>query len=67
MTTQTLTVTGMTCANCVRHVRDALAQIPGVTDVVVDLASGRATLRTQAPIDPATLRSVLEAEEYGVA
>lgn len=67
MTTQTLTVTGMTCANCVRHVSEALAGIPGVTDVRVDLATGHATLQASEPIDPATLRSVLEADDYGVA
>ncbi len=66
MTTQTLGVTGMTCANCVRHVHDTLADIPGVHAVVVDLASGRATLQVEHEIDTTTLRTMLEAEDYGL-
>jgi copper chaperone len=39
-----LKVTGMTCGNCVRHVKEAIESVPGVTHVQVDLASGTATL-----------------------
>ncbi len=67
MTTQTFTVTGMTCANCVRHVHDALSDLSGVTNVSVDLASGRATLEADAPIDLALVRAALEADDYGVS
>lgn len=35
-----LIVEGMTCQNCVRHVREALESIPGATDVSVNLKSG---------------------------
>ncbi|MBN8690810.1 MAG: heavy-metal-associated domain-containing protein [Fimbriimonadaceae bacterium] len=35
-----LIVEGMTCQNCVRHVREALESIPGATDVSVNLQSG---------------------------
>lgn len=38
----TLHVTGMTCHNCVKHVTQALQAVPGVTQVQVDLATGRA-------------------------
>lgn len=64
--TQTISVTGMTCANCVRHVRDALAEIPGVRTVDVDLATERATLDVEREIERETLRSALEAQEYGL-
>lgn len=63
---QTITVTGMTCANCVRHVRDALADLPGVSGVEIELASGRATFEVAREIDTATLRAALEAQEYGL-
>ncbi len=66
MTEQTITVTGMTCDACVRHVRSALAQLPGVHNVTVDLASGHATLAVDEPIDAASLRTTLEADEYGL-
>ncbi len=65
--TQTFTVTGMTCANCVRHVRDSLGEMPGVRRVDVDLASGRTTLDVEHEIDLAAIAAVLEAEEYGLA
>src|SRR3972149_4498743 len=48
--TQTLTlpVEGMTCASCVSHVQQALASLPGVTDVAGNLATGKAGLTYDA-------------------
>ncbi len=40
----TVSVGGMSCAACVRRVENALREIPGVTDVAVNLATGRATV-----------------------
>ena len=40
----TVSVGGMSCAACVRRVEDALREVPGVTDVAVNLATGRATV-----------------------
>jgi copper chaperone len=44
-----LDVSGMTCNNCVRHVREALEQVAGVGSVQVDLGvpTGRATVKHQ--------------------
>jgi Cu+-exporting ATPase len=39
---QTLAITGMTCASCVSHVEEALKKVPGVTDAMVNLATERA-------------------------
>lgn len=44
MITKSFSVTGMTCSNCQRHVRDAAAGLPGVSTVDVDLQAGRATV-----------------------
>lgn len=52
--TAALRVTGMTCSNCVRHVRQAAERVPGVSDVEVDLAGGRATVT----FDPAVTTPV---------
>lgn len=41
MNTLTLTVTGMSCMGCVNSVKNLLTALPGVSDVLVDLASGR--------------------------
>lgn len=42
--TDTLTVTGMTCQMCVKHVTKALQGVDGVTEVVVSLDAGTATV-----------------------
>ncbi|GAA2019754.1 heavy-metal-associated domain-containing protein [Pseudokineococcus marinus] len=41
MRTATYTVTGMTCEHCVRSVTEEVGEVPGVSGVDVDLASGR--------------------------
>ena len=41
MQTLDFTVTGMTCQHCVASVTEEVTELPGVTDVDVDLASGR--------------------------
>ena len=40
-----LTVQGMTCGSCQRRVRDALAAVPGATEVEVSLRQRSATVR----------------------
>ncbi|HLA99521.1 MAG TPA: heavy metal translocating P-type ATPase [Anaerolineales bacterium] len=40
----TLPVSGMTCASCVSHVEGALTELPGVSHVVVNLATNKASL-----------------------
>lgn len=38
-------VNGMTCASCVSHVERAIKELPGVSNVVVNLATNKASLR----------------------
>jgi copper chaperone len=38
------TVTGMTCAHCVASVTEEVSEVPGVTDVQVELATGCLTV-----------------------
>ena len=40
----TIPVEGMTCASCVAHVEHALAEVPGVTEVAVNLATEKASI-----------------------
>ena len=40
-----LTVTGMSCGSCVRHVTSALRAVPGVTKVCVQLRTGQAEVQ----------------------
>ena len=39
--TKTVFIEGMTCHNCVRHVKEALQELDGARDVKVDLESKR--------------------------
>lgn len=62
-----LPVTGMTCASCVRHVEQALREVPGVRSVDVNLALRRAHLTLDAGAQASTLvRAVVDAG-YGTA
>jgi len=49
LTTLQISVSGMTCGNCVRMVERRLASTPGVAKAQVDLAAARATVE----FDPA--------------
>ena len=40
----TLPISGMTCASCVSHVEGALKELPGTSNVVVNLATNKASL-----------------------
>jgi len=66
-TTSTYTVTGMTCGHCVSSVTEEVTEVPGVTDVQVDLASGRVTVTGDAPVDPALVRAAVEEAGYQLA
>ena len=63
----TLPITGMTCAACVGHVSDALEKVPGVEDVLVNLATENATLTLDGDAPPfQTLADAVQNAGYGV-
>ena len=61
----TLPVHGMSCASCVAHVEKALAAVPGVSSVAVNLATESATVHGTA-IDAARLRHAVDEAGYEV-
>ena len=67
MTTNTYTVTGMTCAHCVGSVTSEVSQIPGVTDVRVDLPTGEVAVTSTRPLDDAQVRAAVEEAGYELA
>jgi copper ion binding protein len=67
MTTATYTVEGMTCQHCVNSVTEEVSQVPGVTAVDVDLASGGLTVTSDAPVDESAVRAAVEEAGYEVA
>jgi len=65
--TVSLSIGGMTCANCVAHVGDGLRAVPGVLNVNVDLASGRARVdMIPGAVKTADLRHAVEDVGYTV-
>jgi copper chaperone len=58
----TLQVGGMTCEHCVRAVTKTLQAVPGVDNVSVSLASGRALVEGAA--DPQALVHAIKREGY---
>jgi len=55
------TVNGMTCSHCVLSVREEVSEIPGVSSVDVDLASGRLHVAGSGIRDDAVLTAVADA------
>jgi len=64
METRTYSVSGMTCAHCVGSVSAEVGQIPGVTGVAVDLASGAVTVTSARPLDEDTVRAAVDEAGY---
>ncbi|MBU9766188.1 heavy-metal-associated domain-containing protein [Mycobacterium sp. TNTM28] len=66
MTTQTVTVTGMTCGHCVSSVREEVGGIPGVRTVDVDLATGQVTIGSDSQLDPSVVSDAVAEAGYAV-
>jgi copper chaperone len=64
METINLSITGMTCGNCVKHVEKALKGVAGVTEVEVDLAAGTARVVGDFSKGTAPIIEVLDEEGY---
>ena len=60
------TVTGMTCAHCVRSVTEEITALDGVTDVAVDLATGSVAVTSDHPLDETRVRAAVEEAGYGL-
>jgi copper chaperone CopZ len=71
MTTQTYSVTGMTCGHCAHAVTTELKALDGVDDVNVDLVAGgtsTVTVSSAAPLEETQVVEALdEAGDYKLA
>lgn len=59
-----LSVAGMTCASCVRHVENALSTVPGVQSASVNLATERAQVRAPLDLDSTLLTQAVVRAGY---
>jgi copper chaperone CopZ len=55
-----ITVKGMTCNHCRMSVTKALEAIPGVSQVNVDLLSGKASFEADPSVDLAAVKKAIE-------
>jgi copper chaperone CopZ len=60
----TINVSGMTCGHCVSAVTMELSLLPTVTDVDVDLESGRVTITSDAALEQAQLATAIDEAGY---
>ena len=61
-----ISIEGMSCENCVRHVREALSILEGVGEVEVDLEAGKARVQAAVELSDARITEVLDEEGYDV-
>ncbi len=59
-----LSVAGMTCASCVRHVENALSSVQGVQSASVNLATERAQVRAPLDLDSTLLTQAVVRAGY---
>jgi copper ion binding protein len=63
-TTSTYTVSGMTCGHCVKSVTEEVGAIAGVTGVDVDLATGKVTVTSSAPLSEKDVEAAVDEAGY---
>lgn len=61
---ETVNVSGMTCGHCVAAVTEEIAKIDGVTEVSVDLESGRVEVTSSSPVDHALVDAAVQEAGY---
>ena len=64
---QTFQVTGMTCGHCVTAVTEEVGAIADVTDVAVDLASGRVTVNSHREVTLTEMAAAIDEAGYELA
>ncbi|MFF7187698.1 heavy-metal-associated domain-containing protein [Streptomyces sp. NPDC008222] len=58
-------VTGMSCQHCAASIREEVSEVPGVSDVVVDVATNSVTVHG-TELDDGRLRAAIVEAGYGV-
>ncbi len=57
-------VAGMTCGGCASRVSKQLAEVPGVSDVSIDVAAGAVTVTSSAELDDDTVDAAVTRAGY---
>jgi len=64
---ETIRILGMSCQHCVMSVTRALANLPGVKNIRVDLVKGQATFEKDQDVSPDQIREAIEGAGYTLA
>ena len=64
--TKTVSVEGMMCQHCVKHVHDALVKVPGVSSADVSLQEKKARVECGASVSDDALRAAVVDAGYEV-
>lgn len=59
-----ISIEGMACMHCVKHVQDALAAVPGVKETKVDLESKSATVSVDGSVSDEALKAAVDEAGY---
>lgn len=63
---KTISIEGMMCMHCVKHVKDALSAVGGISSVEVSLENKNAVVTLSSPVDDSILKSAVENAGYDV-
>lgn len=63
---KTISIEGMMCMHCVKHVKDALSAVDGISSVEVSLENKNAIVTLTSPVDDSILKSAVENAGYDV-
>lgn len=59
-------VEGMKCENCAKHVKEALTNVEGVTNVDINLSDKYVLLDTVAYVSNEAIKNAINTEKYNV-
>ena len=66
MNTKTISIEGMMCQHCVKHVQEALSAVPGVETVTVSLENNNAVVTANDIVTDDTLVKAVTEADYKV-
>jgi copper chaperone len=64
MATSVYSVRGMHCGHCAASVTEEVSQLPGVTDVAVDVPAGLVTITSAQPLEQSAVAAAVDEAGY---
>ncbi|MBB6215428.1 copper ion binding protein [Anaerosolibacter carboniphilus] len=61
-----ISIEGMSCGHCIKHVESALGEIDGIVNVVVDLNGKNAVAEMSKDVEDTKLKAAIEEAGYDV-